>query len=65
MLVMFGVGIGNPGWMAGLTVVMFAETIVPGEIASRRICQVVGVALFALAGVWLAHPIWLSFPAVS
>lgn len=59
MLVMFGIGVGELGWMAALTVIMFGETAVPGEPRSRRTCHIVGVALVLLAGLWLAHPAWL------
>lgn len=65
MLVMFGVGAGTLGWMLTLTAIMFGEAIMPGEAPSRRACWVVGMALFLLAGLWLAHPLWLMPAIVS
>lgn len=56
MLVMFGVGVGSLVWMAALAGVMTIEKAVPG---GRRIVPWVGVALLALAALWLAHPAWL------
>lgn len=56
MLVMFGVGVGGRGWMAGLTAAVLDETHTP---RAWRMRQVVGIALLALAALWLAHPAWL------
>jgi predicted metal-binding membrane protein len=56
MLVMFGVGVGSLAAMAVLTGVMVIEKAVPG---GNRLSPLVGLALFLLAGVWLAHPLWL------
>ena len=59
MLVMFGIGVGELGWMAALTVVMAAETLLPGETHSHRARLLIGGALFILAALWLIHPAWL------
>jgi len=59
MLVMFGIGVGELGWMVALTVVMASESAIPGERRSRRIRQAIGVVLLLLAALWLAHPVWL------
>jgi predicted metal-binding membrane protein len=56
MLVMFGVGIGSLAWMAALAGVMTIEKAVPG---GRWIGPLVGIAMLALAALWLAHPAWL------
>ncbi len=56
MLVMFGVGVGSLAAMAALTSVMVIEKAVPG---GNRLSPLVGLALFLLAGLWLAHPLWL------
>ncbi|HKT38583.1 MAG TPA: DUF2182 domain-containing protein [Ktedonobacterales bacterium] len=56
MLVMFGVGIGSLAWMAALAGVMTIEKAVPG---GRWIGPLVGIALLALAALWLAQPAWL------
>lgn len=56
MLVMFGVGIGSLVWMAALAGVMVVEKAIPG---GRRIGPAVGIALLALAALWLMHPAWL------
>lgn len=65
MLIMFGIGVGELGWMAALTAMMLGETAVPGEIYSRHARKAIGVALFILAGIWLAHPAWLVPAAAS
>jgi predicted metal-binding membrane protein len=56
MLIMFGVGVGSLVWMAALTGVMVVEKAVPG---GRRLSPVIGVVLFLLSALWLAHPAWL------
>lgn len=53
MLVMFGVGVGSLVWMVALTGVMVIEKAVPG---GQRIGPLVGIALLALAVLWLLHP---------
>ncbi len=65
MLVMFGIGVGELGWMVALTATMAGEIAVPGGARSRLICQAVGVVLLLLAGLWLAHPAWLGPVAAS
>jgi predicted metal-binding membrane protein len=62
MLVMFGVGVGSLGWMAGLAGVMVIEKAIPG---GRRIGPFVGVALLVLAVIWCLHPAWLVPATVS
>jgi predicted metal-binding membrane protein len=59
MLVMFGIGVGDLGWMVALTVVMASESAISDERRSRHIRQVIGVILLLLAALWLTHPIWL------
>ena len=59
MLVMFGIGVGNLGWMVALTVMMASESAVPNARRSRHISLAIGVVLLLLAGLWLAHPAWL------
>jgi predicted metal-binding membrane protein len=56
MLVMFGVGIGSLAVMVALTGVMVIEKTMPG---GERLSLLVGVVLLLLAGLWLAHPVWL------
>ena len=65
MLVMFGIGVGDLGWMAALALMMLSETILPGEVASRRARQIIGVAMFILAGLWLAHTVWIAPGGIS
>lgn len=65
MLIMFGIGVGELGWMAALTLMMIGETALPGEARSGRARRVIGVALLILAGLWLAHPAWLVPATVS
>jgi predicted metal-binding membrane protein len=65
MLVMFGIGMGNLGWMVALTVMMTSESAVPNVRHSRNIRLAVGVVLLLLAGLWLAHPVWLVPVAAS
>jgi predicted metal-binding membrane protein len=62
MLVMFGIGAGGLGWMAGLACVMVGETIAPD---CKRIVRATGVALLLLGGLWLLHPAWLVPATVS
>ena len=59
MLIMFGIGVGELGWMAALTLMMVGETALPRETHSRLACDAIGVGLIVLAGLWLAHPAWL------
>lgn len=59
MLVMFGIGVGDLGWMVALTVVMTSESAISDDRRSRHIRQVIGVMLLLLAALWLAHPTWL------
>jgi predicted metal-binding membrane protein len=56
MLIMFGIGVGGPGWMAALTVAMLVEERYAASSAPRL---ALGVALLALAALWLARPAWL------
>ena len=56
MLVMFGAGVANLWWMAGLTALMVYEKTAPG---GRRAVSVAGVVLLALAVLVFAHPPWL------
>lgn len=62
MVVMFGIGAGGLGWMAGLTCVMVGETIAPD---SKRIVRAIGIVLLLLGGLWLLHPAWLVPTAAS
>lgn len=62
MLVMFGIGTGSLVWMAGLAGVMLVEKTVPG---GRWFSPIVGVGLFFLAGIWVAHPTGLLYPLVG
>jgi predicted metal-binding membrane protein len=57
---MFGLGVGNVGWMGGLAGVMLVEKSV-----HRRHCAapLVGAVLVTWGALVLAHPTWL--PAVS
>lgn len=55
MLIMFGIGVGGPGWMAALTVAMLVEERYAPAPAPRL---ALGVALLALAALWLARPAW-------
>jgi len=65
MLVMFGLGVGDVGWMAAIALMLLSETNLPGETASRRARQLVGVAMFILAGLWLFHAVWVTPAAIS
>jgi predicted metal-binding membrane protein len=56
MLVMFGIGVGSVVWMAALAGVMLIEKVTP---SGQRLSPLIGVVLFALAGLWLLHPTWL------
>ena len=59
MLIMFGIGVGGLGWMLALTGAMLAETYAPGQVGQASARRLIGVALLALAALWLAHPAWL------
>ena len=59
MLVMFGIGVDDLGWMVALTVVMTSESAISNDQRSRHIRQGIGVMLLLLAALWLAHPTWL------
>lgn len=61
MLIMFGLGVGGLGWMLALTSAMLAESASQSATGARRL---IGLALLALAALWLAHPAWLV-PAVA
>ena len=65
MLVMFGIGVGNLGWMVALTIMMASESILPDVRHSRRIRQAIGIVLLLLAALWLAHPAWLVAAAAT
>ena len=56
MLVMFGLGMGNVAWMAGLATVMFLEKTSP---VGRHLRLVVGTVLLAWGALVLVHPAWL------
>ncbi|HEX8730822.1 MAG TPA: DUF2182 domain-containing protein [Ktedonobacterales bacterium] len=56
MLSMFGIGVGGPGWMAALTAAMLVEERYATARAPRL---ALGIALLALAVLWLARPAWL------
>jgi predicted metal-binding membrane protein len=58
MLVMFGIGVGSIVWMVALAGAMIIEKVLPG---GQRLSPLIGVALFALAGLWLLHPTWLCW----
>ena len=59
MLIMFGVGVGGFGWMLGLTGVMLSESALPRAQSAAGARRLIGLALLALAALWLAHPAWL------
>jgi predicted metal-binding membrane protein len=59
MLVMFAAGVAVLWWMAALTAVMVYEKT--GRYG-RTLTPVVGVALFALAGIAFMHPAWFPTP---
>ncbi len=59
MLTMFGLGIGNLAWMAGMTGVMVIEKV---SVRGRRFASVIGVVLLAWGAVVFLQPAWL--PAV-
>jgi predicted metal-binding membrane protein len=65
MLVMFGIGVGDLGWIVALTVTMACESAMLHARRSRRIRNVIGIALLLLAALWLAHPSWLVPAAAS
>ena len=56
MLIMFGIGIGSLVCMAALTGVMVVEKTAP---FGQRLSPVIGIILFGLSALWLAHPAWL------
>ena len=56
MLVMFGLGVGNVFWMAGLAGVMLLEK---ATLRGRLLVPLVGAVLSAWGAVVLVHPIWL------
>lgn len=65
MLVMVGLGAGDLAWMAAIALMLLSETLLPGETASRRARQIIGVAMLILAGLWLAHAVWVAPGAIS
>ncbi len=65
MLVMFGIGVGDLGWMVALTVIMASESSTADKRRSRYVRQVIGIALLLLAALWLAHPAWFVPAAAS
>ena len=64
MLVMLGLGAGDLGWMAAIALMLLSETILPGETGSRRARQIIGMAMFIFAGLWLAH-VWAAPGAIA
>jgi predicted metal-binding membrane protein len=56
MLVMFGLGVGNVIWMAGLAGVMLLEKT---ALRGRQLVPVVGVVLMGWGALVLVHPAWL------
>lgn len=62
MLVMFAAGVAVLWWMAALTAVMVYEKT--GR-RGQSLTPVVGIALFALAALAVAHPGWLASPLAS
>lgn len=64
MLIMFGLGVGGLGWMLALTGAMLAESATPSAADAAGARRLIGLALLALAALWLAHPAWLV-PAVA
>lgn len=65
MLVMFGIGVGDLGWMVALTLIMASESAILDERRSRYVRHTIGVVLLLLAALWLAHPAWLVPTAAS
>jgi predicted metal-binding membrane protein len=59
MLIMFGLGVGGLGWMLALTGAMLAESATSGASDASGARRLIGLALLALAALWLAHPAWL------
>lgn len=59
MLVMFGLGVGNVLWMAGMAGVMVLEKTAP---RGHHLVPVVGVVLIGWGAMVLVHPGWL--PAI-
>lgn len=64
MLVMLGLGAGDLGWMAAIALMLLSETALPGETTSRRARQLIGVAMFILAGLWFLHAVWVAPGAI-
>jgi predicted metal-binding membrane protein len=56
MLLMFGAGVANLAWMAGLSGVMVYEKV---GLAGRRATPAVGMVLLVWGTLVLAHPAWL------
>jgi predicted metal-binding membrane protein len=65
MLAMFGLGVGDVGWMAAIALMLLGESLLPGETASQRARQIIGVATFTLAALWLFHVAWVTPGAIS
>jgi predicted metal-binding membrane protein len=59
MLVMFGLGVGNVVWMAGLAGVMLLERI---SWSGRNVVRLLGAVMVAWGALVLIHPPWL--PAI-
>jgi predicted metal-binding membrane protein len=59
MLVMFGLGMGNVVWMAGLTDVMLLERV---WWSGRNRVRLLGSSMVVWGALVLAHPMWL--PAI-
>jgi predicted metal-binding membrane protein len=53
---MFGLGVGNAVWMAGLAAVMLVEKTV---LHGRRLVMFVGGVILAWGALLLVHPLWL------
>jgi predicted metal-binding membrane protein len=56
MLVMFGLGVGNVLWMAGLAGVMLLEKT---SLYGHRLIPLVGAVMLAWGALVVAHPAWL------
>jgi len=55
MLIMFGIGVRSPLWMAMLAGVILLEKEVPG---GQRLRSVIGVAFLLLGFLWLVFHLW-------